>query len=263
MKTGRFDKFETLYIQNKYTIMSDIEIAADLDRDVGSITRKRRAMGLHKGARGKTDVEERPLVGKKPEGAIYDSLLDEDTVANREILSKLSEVDKKRFFKRMFENTVRYEELKETLSSNELERYSEKYISYISEFETLLKTEEDTLHMAIMEYIRAHRTLVRQKQLIVGIANGTVPANSPGIDMLNSQYKECLDTYNKLMKNLSATREQRLKAHKEDSFSLATVVQALQDKDIRERVGREAAIIAAAGEKAKEAMKTQGLLWSK
>jgi hypothetical protein len=117
-----------------------------------------------------------------------------------------------------------------------LDFYIERWADYINTWETILSTEEDTLHLAIMELIRANRILDRQQQALEG--DEQVP-----IDLYDRQYQQCVETYNKLMGSLAGTRQQRLAAGKNEDVTLVSIVQKLQDQQVRKKAGDEAAAI--------------------
>lgn len=248
IKKGRYEEWEEAYIKAKWEFKSDADIAEHLGRDTDAITRKRKYMGLIK-ADGRPSHEKiEKILELKPE---------EQT--DRELYKQLRPSEKKKLFQAKFEKTKRYDELTEILTDDELELYQERFLDYMFTFETILTHEEDTLHLLILELIRGHRLLASMKAAKEAAAAGGSPIGA-GIDILNRQYKECVDNYDRLMKSLNATREQRLKQHKETEFSLVTVVQALGDDEVRERVGKQAALIAAAEHFVRADMKEKNFL---
>jgi hypothetical protein len=250
IKKGRFAPHEESYIRGHYTVMSDREIGEFLNREAAAITRKRQSMLLGKN-------QGRPSNSSKAEA--YKSKSDRQI--DREMYDTLSREEKKILFKKKFENTERYRQLTAILTPDELKAYIESFLDYMFQFETILKHEEDTLHLAVLEMIRQQRFLQSQVHVRDAIQSGDRTAVLTGrLEILDRRYKESVELYDKLMSSLHATRDQRLKNKEENRVSLVTVVQALQDEEARRLAGEEAAMIKAAKEYAGTIMRNNGHL---
>ena len=250
IKKGRFAPHEESYIRGHYKTMSDREIGDFLHREPAAITRKRQAMSLGKN-------QGRPSNESKADAQRSKS----DKQIDRDMYATLSKEEKKILFKKKFENTERYRQLTTTLTPDELKAYIESFLDYMFQFETILKHEEDTLHLAVLEMIRQQRFLRSQVQVRDAISNGDRAATLTGrLEILDRRYKESVELYDRLMSSLHATRDQRLKNKEENRVSLVTVVQALQEEEARRLAGEEAAMIEAAKNYAGDIMRKNGHL---
>ena len=251
IKKGRFAPHEESYIRGHYVVMSDREIGSFLNREPAAITRKRQSMRLGKN-QGRPSNESKAAAHRSKS----------DRQIDREMYDTLSRDEKKILFKKKFENTERYRQLTTTLTPDELKAYIESFLDYMFQFETILKHEEDTLHLAVLEMIRQQRFLRSQVHVRDAIQSGDRTATLTGrLEILDRRYKESVELYDRLMSSLHATRDQRLKNKEENRVSLVTVVQALQDEEARRLAGEEAAMIKAAKDYAGDIMRKNGHLW--
>ena len=245
-KKGRFEPWEVTFIKANYDKKSDKQIGAELNRDDKSIFKQRHQLGL-----------------KKPTGRPSNSSIVQKASSDspeRELVKEeyknLTRDQKKKLFESRFKHTKRYSQLTATLDEDEMEFYIEKWLDYGTTWETILETEVDSLHLAIMELILANRILIRQREALDDEdENNRVP-----IEIYDRHYREHIDTYNKLMSTLAGTRQQRLSVEKEDRFNITTIVQQLQDMEIRRKAGKEAAIIDAAKDAAFHGMRNKNFL---
>lgn len=249
LRTTRFEDWELAFIKANYLKMTDKQLASELRRNLAGISKKRKDLGLVKG-NGRPNNDKRKFTDQQNVRGDFRS---GEYEIVREEYKKLTKDQKKKLFQSRFEHTKRYQQLQETLDEDELDFYTERYLDYINTWETLLTTEEDTLHLAITELIRANRMLKRQKEM--RDENKEIP-----IDLFDRQYKECVQTYSKLMGDLSGTRQQRLNTNREEKLTLDKVVQGLQDEEIRRKAGKEAAIIEAAKKATATNMRTKNYL---
>jgi hypothetical protein len=234
VKKGRFSEYEIGYIKQHHQAKSDSEIAHKLSRETTAITRKRKAMGF-------TKLSGRPT-SEKREAYL---LIKPESQRDREIYATLSSEQKREVFKEKFYGSQRFVQLLEVLTTTEVDFYSERYLDYMFTFETITDVEEDTLDLALKELIRSHRVLKRQKELREQLdQGGVIPPGT--LEMFDRQYKDSVEVYEKLIKNLSGSRAQRIANNKEDTHNLVSVVQALQDDENRKKAGDEAALIEAA-----------------
>lgn len=228
IRTGQYKSWEEAYIKENWKSKSDTEMAIEIGRSPDSLALKRRGMGL---------VREmgRPILDGKEVGDNDASSIAKEVSTGKEY-SLLSISDKKQLLTQRFKATKRYKQVERSLDEEELSFYIERWTDYINTWETILSTEEDTLHLALMELIRADRILDRQRRAVEG--DEQVP-----IDLYDRQYQQCVETYNKLMSSLAGTRQQRLASGKDSDISLVSVVQKLQDQQNRKKAGEEAAAI--------------------
>lgn len=234
-KTGRWEEWEVAYIKSNWDHMTDLQIGEQLHREAKNVTVKRQSLKLIK------NNASRP---SGVDGITNDELNKRYKSDKKKAYEALSKEEKRKLFDNQFKNSQRYKELKEVLSESEIATYAEKWMDYISTWETVLTTEEDTLHLAILELIRAHRVLVRQKAAM----DNPSPMNAVPIEMYEKSYKEIVENYNKMMQQLSGTRQQRLSVNREEKMTLVSVVQALQDNAIRKKAGDEEAMLGAASQ---------------
>ncbi len=245
-KKGKFEPWEITFIKANYQSKSDRDLAAELHREEEAIERQRRKLNLKK-------PTGRPSNARIAENSGDDFFTKE---IGKEEYRNLSREQKRKLFESRFKHTKRYDQLLATLDAEELDFYMEKWLDYVTTWETILETEVDQLHLAIMELILSNRILVRQRQALdEEDENNRVP-----IEMYDRHYREHIDTYNKLMQNLSGTRQQRLGSEKENKYNITTIVQQLQDDETRRKAGKEAAIIEAAKQAAFKGMRERNFL---
>jgi transposase len=67
-----------------------------------------------------------------------------------------------------------------------------------------------------------------------------------------NEYTKLLAEYQKVSKDLKATREQRIKRIEDGKSSWVGLIRMLEEEDVREREGREMAILAMATDKARQ-----------
>ena len=251
VKRGRFTLAEEAYVKGHYEFKTDKELAEFLNRDPTAIKRKRDLLGLKKKSGGQTAKSI-----KDARQSFSEKQLDRDAY------SLLTKEERQDLFRRSFESTERYKSLRRTLTNEEIDAYIENFLNYKYQFETLEVHEEDFLHQAIMQLIMQDRILCMEKSARDSFDTGDHNAMEimSRIETLDRRYQESVEIYSKIMKSLHATREQRLKTNKETSLSLVTVVQSLQDEEMRKKLGVEAAMIKKGAELAKEVMEKEGLL---
>lgn len=221
MKGKHLTQYEKEYIRDNHQRLSDERIAKVLGRYVATITNERRRKGYRKGP-GRTKNIDVP--------SEMEQLMEKSPV-------DLEDEERQRLLKQRFEATKRHNRLVDILTDPELDFYTTKYMEFLHSVETLTPTEEDSLHLMIME-------LIIQQQLFKKKKEGD--GDSKDFNWFEKAYHDSVDRFGKLQRALKASREQRLKDRSESKVNISTIVQGFRDKESRKRIGENAALIEAA-----------------
>lgn len=162
--------------------------------------------------------------------------------------------------------------------SGELEYFEDVWINLIKQFrEDVLPAEELQIKQFITIDILINRSMKERKrhiseteklQKLVDVEY-TKPEDQRDIPRLanleaqlsfarnsiasyTNEYTKLLGEYQKVSKDLKATREQRIKRIEDGKSSWVGLIRMLEEEDVREREGREMAILAMATDKARE-----------
>jgi hypothetical protein len=162
--------------------------------------------------------------------------------------------------------------------SGELEYFEDVWINLIKQFrEDVLPAEElqikqfitiDILINRSMKERKRHITETEKLQKLVD-AEYNKPEDQRDIPRLanletqlsfarnsiasyTNEYTKLLGEYQKVSKDLKATREQRIKRIEDGKSSWVGLIRMLEEEDVREREGREMAILAMATDKARQ-----------
>jgi len=162
--------------------------------------------------------------------------------------------------------------------SGELEYFEDVWINLIKQFrEDVLPAEELQIKQFITIDILINRSMKERKRHISETeklqrlvdAEYTKPEDQRDIPRLanletqlsfarnsiasyTNEYTKLLGEYQKVSKDLKATREQRIKRIEDGKSSWVGLIRMLEEEDVREREGREMAILAMATDKARE-----------
>ena len=215
--SGQYEDHELVFIRENYQEMSDKQISEKLDRPLTGIVQQRKKMGLTK-SNGRPKKATEP---KKPK----------DIKAH---ISNLSDMDKVEYVKLNLKASPRMKFLNKNLDKEEMDYYIAQWVRYHEDLESLKTTEEESLHAMIMEEITVMRLENDMKKSRDG--DGPIKLNL---------YKELNDAkrrFKEFQQSLSASREQRLKMDGSDSINIVKIIQAMQKKEVRKKIGEDAGI---------------------
>lgn len=259
-KQHRITAEEIKFIQDQCLKMADHEIAAKLDRDIKTIRRTRKKLGIVKG--GKKIIHKD--IAKK--------IKNNEKVPKTVLLAtqKLTEDEKRGFFEKEFKNSVNYQILKRQFTDEEIQFYIEEWTSLCVQFEDILATEKRQLEELIkseiignriMSYVKTTEDYIamvqkeidefrsrndltveenqkRDEQMVFAVQKmGSVSS------AMTNDYHKNLDVRNKLFENLNSRRKDRIDQLKKSGMTFAGIVQALRDRETRTTQGRHMELV--------------------
>jgi len=261
---------EIEYIVQNAATKSDRQIAKELDRDIRTIKKYRSKAGIIKSGSGKI---------KK--------LQIEDIRDNKVVNRKLSEKERKQFFKTELQNSLFYENLKSQFTDTELDFYLEEWGALCLQFEDIVTTERRQIDELIKTEIMGNRILrnikiaedvilevqqevellrevkdmeededaqERDNSLISMIR--TMSSQSQG--MVND-YGKNQDARNKLLDNLNARRRDRIDQIQKSGLSFIEMMKMMNENKIKEEQGQYIEMLKMSKDKKKELWRDPGL----
>ena len=256
---------ESEYIRTHCVKESDEKIAADLGRDVRTVAKHRKKLGIHKKMGG---------------GIAPLATLDADA----QILSagqSLSEDQRKEYFKTEFVNSLYYENLKKQFTKDEIDFYLEEWGTLCLQFEDIVSTEkrqiDEYIKLAIMgnrildnvKVIEEEITMMqeeihewrdehpdietdkiaqeRDNMLMDMVRTMNAEAKSMSID-----YQRNLDLRMKLLGELNARRKDRVDQLTKRGTTFLGLIESFRERKIREEQGRNMELFKMAKEKKKK-----------
>jgi hypothetical protein len=245
----RLTKDEILFIEQNASSMTDEEIANRLGRAAVTIVKYRKRAGIDK-TKGRVETS------KNQSG--YRELGFED----------LEEDEKRGYIRTQLENSSDYQKLRDgILSPTELRAYADSYVNYIMQFKSDLKATEYTQVGQVCRYeILLDRNLSDKKYAMKQIVDmedeiarerKIIPPDLAMINMLQTNIeivkeanvkrgKEYLDTqrqHGALLKDLKATRDQRIQKIEDTKTSFFDLIKALMDHEYQEKESREMELV--------------------
>lgn len=168
-------------------------------------------------------------------------------------------------------STEEWKNLKDEFSPEELKLFDEKYIKLMAQFKgNVLATEETQIYQAIKFEILMSRNLRARRKALDDIArlgqmlddyldkfrdNPSEMTDAEKTYLLNLQmelktaeaaeqsktteYTKLQERHDSLMKNLKATRDQRVKEVESGKVSFLGLIKSLQEKDVQDKEGRQ------------------------
>jgi hypothetical protein len=240
-KRGQLSLSEEEFIRNNASILSAEDIANQLNRNIDPINRYIK------------------------ENQLYES---NDSKAEYNILK--NKLHSKTFWK---EISRQFDE-----ETGELEYFEDVWINLIKQFrEDVLPAEELQIKQFITIDILINRSMKERKrhiseteklQKLVDTEYAKPEDQRDAARLLNlenqlsfsrnsiasytNEYTKLLAEYQKISKDLKATREQRIKRIEDGKSSWVGLIRMLEEEDIREKEGREMAILSLATDKARQ-----------
>lgn len=219
---------EVIFIKANWRAMTDEQIGKQLGRDAGSVARKRKQLGLNKGA-GRPSAEE-----------IKDAKLENATRhPSTSNLAALDKTERLEIYKNNFNKNARYPSLLKELHDDELDLYKHKYVDFMDSVDTITIQEEDSLHHMIMADLSISRIRINIKKMEEENNDNDRPLVFGLYDSLDKAEKKFVE-YQKILR---VTRESRLKENKEEKETFSTIVNLYRNKAAREEMGRQAGLM--------------------
>lgn len=177
-----------------------------------------------------------------------------------------------KFWQAHLRNSTRHKILKNKLMPDDMEFFSEKWAVYHIQFEDMTATEEDTLELLIMIELRMYGNnkalktsqlyeedlqkqidMLGDPQIDVEIEQQrrlreTIISNNKIQLELNKEYRELADKYEKLLRAMNATREQRESKHQVGGDTFLSLIRDFNDRDKRKDIGKYNELMKLAGE---------------
>lgn len=258
---------EIQYIRENCFSSSDEQMAEYLNRDIRTVARARKNLGVKKGTGGriKTMIANDPNVANHP-NMIHAS-------------QTLTDNERKEFFKTQLTNTLYYETLQAQFSKEELDFYLEEWSSLCVQFEDIVATEKRQIDEFIKAEINGNRLLknikivedeikklqdeIEKYRKDHDMPNDTdaQEKDSAMLRMLNSMngvsgamsndYQKNVNLRSELLANLNSRRKDRVDQLRKAGTTFSGLVMGLRDRQTREVQGRHMELVRMAKEKKK------------
>jgi hypothetical protein len=264
--TTRLSEIEKEYIRKNCITKTDDEIATAIGRDLRTVVRFRKALGINKKQGGKVNLKTSAGV----------DLPSHNTSIEFSQLLKTEE-EKKTWFQLQFKSSGYYRELKRQLTPEEMELYLEEWGALCTQFEDVVATEKrqidelikaTILHNRLLRHIRvtedeiellARRIEANRKKHKMEedeVARATddmmmemVRAMASQASAMADLHHKFIDTKNKILEQLNARRRDRIEQIRSSRRSYIGLVEALQDSQIREAQAKRMELMKLAKEK--------------
>lgn len=256
---------ERKYIEEHCLVKTDSEIAAHLNRDIDTVVRYRKKLGVKKTSRGKINL---PQIKK---GGVSKTSINK---------SNMSESEKLNSWKQYFKLSHRYARIKDQMTEKDLEHYMTIWAEYHIQFEDMRASEEDKLDSLITIKMRMddNRRSYKDAQIYesdlrkkLGLRDGermpdfenesdrilveTLISNNRNMQDINKDYRELEAKFDLALKSMNATREQREAKEKIGGDTFFSLVNAFKNDKQREEAGKYNELFLLAKEKQKKEFK--------
>lgn len=240
-KKHHFKAWEDQIIKEKWQTSTDEIIASEIGRTTESVARRRKALGFSK-------RNGRP--GKQTRAK---AILSNPTEYS---LATLSKDDRIAFYRSQFSKNHRYPFLIKILMDNEVPYYKYKYIEFMDTVDSITLQEEEMLHNMLMTEIHILRIQEQIKEAVVAYRDETINAEDrlPPPQYLYKDLNDAEARYARYHKDMNITREQRLKANREEKITITSMVASLQDAQNRHKAGQSAGLMSYFSKKCKDDM---------
>lgn len=268
-------KDEKDYIQQNCISKTDEEIASYLDRDIKTIAAFRIGkLGIKKDGRGNII---QPVPQQGGAGNTIPTNANTGREINPHISLKLTEQQRKNFFKTQLKNSLFYDNLKQQFAQDEIDFYLEEWGSLCVQFEDVLATEKRQIDELIKAEVMGNRILrnikITEEEVRHTIARVEEwrKANDVKNDEeaqerddelmamirmmysmaqgMSTEYQKNVDLRNQLLNELNARRRDRIDQIKKGSTTFIGLVQQFRDREMRETHGRNLELVKMAKEK--------------
>jgi hypothetical protein len=263
MPRGNLLKPEELeYIRQNCLSKTDQEMADYLKRDIRTIATARKKLGIKKTKGGRVEI--------------YDST---NSTKNAVIPAsqRMTEDQRKEFFKTQLTNSLYYQNLKDQFTKEEIDFYLEEWSSLCVQFEDIVATEKRQIDELIKAEIMGNRILrnvkITEQQIALLIdevdelrkahdMEGDEEAQERDIQLMNmirtfaaqsqvmsNDYQKNVGLKNSLLNELNARRRDRVDQITKRGTTFLGLVESLRDRDMRENQGRHMELVRMSKEK--------------
>lgn len=250
---------ELEYVRSRILTDSDFRIAEHLKRDIRTIKSAREKLGVIKKESGQI----REITNSDPLAFV--------------VGYKLTEDQRKEFFKTQFVNSIYYKNLLDQFTADEVNFYLEEWAALISQFQDIAGTEKRQIDELIKAEILGNRILrnvkvaedeiklVQQemddlrKAKDVNEDEDAQERDSLLMNMIRSIYSQSqamsgdyqrnVDLRSKILNELNARRRDRVDQIKRGGTTFIGLVESMRDRKVREVQGRHAELVRLAKEK--------------
>lgn len=262
----RIKQEEKDFIRQNCLSMTDEMLAKQLNRDIRSIRSVRKQLGITKRAAGKLQN--------------FDTNSGNINGVELKASQKLTEDQRKEFFKTQLTNTLYYQKLKDQFTDDEINFYLEEWGALCLQFEDIVATEKrqiDELIKITIMGIRVLRNVKIAEQEIEHLQEEIEDYRDNHKDIENdldaqeydngrssllrimmgqsqvmsNDYQKNIDIKNKILGELNARRRDRVDQLMKRGTTFLGLVSAFRDRQIREEHGRHMELVRLAKEKKK------------
>lgn len=262
MMQKRLEPHEIEYIKQNCLLKSDEEMAEHLKRDLRTIVRNRRKVGIN----------------KRNAGKVVKKNLDPYSEVALHASKTLNEDQRKSFFKTQLTNSLYYDSLKSQFTKDEVDFYLEEWASLCVQFEDIVATEKRQIDEFIKTEILDNRILRNIKiteEAILSMQHeiiefrqkndmtdeevqerdmqlmSMVRAMSSQCGAMSKDHDKLSETKGKLLNQLNARRVDRIDQLKRAGTTFIGLVTLLKDRKVREDQGRYIELMKLAKDKKK------------
>lgn len=247
---------EIEYIRENCLTKTDEEMSAHLKRDKRTIASIRKKLGVKKKHGGKVESYD-PSGGHNKDGVIASQRMSED--------------QRKEFFKIQLTNTLYYSNLKEQFVKEEIDFYLEEWASLCVQFEDIVATEKRQIDELIKAEIMANRILrniritedeinrlveevrilnsshdmaddesAQERDIQLQSMIRTMGAQSQA---MSNDYQKNVALRNDLLDQLNARRRDRVDQISKRGTTFLGLIEAFRDRQVREAQGRHMELV--------------------
>ena len=226
-KKHHFKAWEDQIIKEKWQTTTDESIANEIGRTPDAVARRRKALGFSK---------KNGRLGKQTRTK---AILKNPTEYS---LAMLSKDDRISFYKSQFNKNHRYPFLMKILME-EVPYYKHKYIEFMDNVDSITLQEEEILHNMLMTEIHILRIQQQIKDAVQSYRDDDGDDRRPPPQYLYKDLNDAESRYAKYHKDMNLTREQRLKANREEKITITSMVAALQEAQNKHKAGQAAGMM--------------------
>lgn len=134
-----------------------------------------------------------------------------------------------------YKMSPRYGRLDDVLTADEKKLFDEEFDVFLDNMDDIDAKDIENIHLLVMEIIRQNRILKKQKDIL------TNPSLADA--KLDEEYRESVRAFERLMKLLKFSRQQRLEYHHDTKLCLTDLIEAFEEKENYEKLQQQAKII--------------------
>ncbi len=230
-RKGRWEDWEKDYLFKHANDSTDAELASHLGRSKTSITEMRRKLQIKKNSKQRKPEEVTAMIAKHQELKETTSVADLDAAQQR------------RFHLNNLVGSPTWADCLLMFDDQEREIYKTKHVETMMTLETVNEIEKGNIHVMLMSFIRMNRYMKLEKEYR-DMAEGGDPELAAKAISFHQQGRDATDVYMKAQDELSASRKQRVKEEGDQRLNIVELINELDARDAREKLGREADALA-------------------